>query len=534
MSTLNAVRPRVGSGSALPWYIAEFVGQAPLGFRGGDANLRRYVGNRPTTFMDPSGLEGVSSIPSLGGSGAGIADGGLGGSLSSLGDMGGIDALYSSRSDQSGFMTDLLYRPGDHTGPTMVPLGPFDPSTLPAGGLIVPADNPAGPAPAGPPAKLRKGEQLRPENLPPSLRNGPKVDDSFPFVPLKPDNGQMGRITGKGMSPVEGLKAERDKWERKLGEALKGRAQPLISPERLKELNTEIDQLRGILQDIDRDLELLRPGPAPGRLPQFPTGPGRERWNPFLELPRDPERSFLPHSAVYPPVAPRVVERAPPEEVLNSFQEMLDIIGLVPVLGIPADGLNAVISAFRSHWVEAGLSLAAAVPFFGMGASAAKFFRRLNLTQLEGSLSKLRKIEAEALAKGEKQTAKEAREVIDLLEAEKARRAAPNPTTTPEPNPAKPPTEPPVPSARIPGGPFTGFPDWGRGTVKWGTGAKEAATRAAEITEQEAKALDAAKVRAAKEFYEKIYAESLKGNPNAAAKARAELMDRILQLQGGK
>jgi hypothetical protein len=28
--------------------------------------------------------------------------------------------------------------------------------------------------------------------------------------------------------------------------------------------------------------------------------------------------------------------------------------------------------------------------------------------------------------------------------------------------------------------------------------------------------------------------ESLKGNPNAAAKARAALMDRILELQGGK
>jgi hypothetical protein len=84
------------------------------------------------------------------------------------------------------------------------------------------------------------------------------------------------------------------------------------------------------------------------------------------------------------------------------------------------------------------------------------------------------------------------------------------------------------------GGPFKGFPEWGRGTVKWGTGAKDAAARAAEITAQEARALDPAKVRAAKEFYEGIYRESLKANPNAAAKARAELMDRILELQGGK
>jgi hypothetical protein len=89
-------------------------------------------------------------------------------------------------------------------------------------------------------------------------------------------------------------------------------------------------------------------------------------------------------------------------------------------------------------------------------------------------------------------------------------------------------------AARIAGGPFKGFPEWGRGAVSWGTGAKEAAARAAEITAQEARALDPAKVRAAKEFYEGIYRESLKGNPNAAAKARTELMDRILELQGGK
>jgi hypothetical protein len=63
-------------------------------------------------------------------------------------------------------------------------------------------------------------------------------------------------------------------------------------------------------------------------------------------------------------------------------------------------------------------------------------------------------------------------------------------------------------------------------------GAEGAKARAAEITAQEAKALDREKVQATKQFYESIYKESLKGrNPNAAAKARAELMDRILELQ---
>ena len=31
--------------------------QDPIGFEGGDWNLYRYVGNRPTTFVDPSGLD---------------------------------------------------------------------------------------------------------------------------------------------------------------------------------------------------------------------------------------------------------------------------------------------------------------------------------------------------------------------------------------------------------------------------------------------------------------------------------------------
>jgi hypothetical protein len=53
--------------------------------------------------------------------------------------------------------------------------------------------------------------------------------------------------------------------------------------------------------------------------------------------------------------------------------------------------------------------------------------------------------------------------------------------------------------------------------------------RAAAITAEEAKALDPDKVRAAKKFYECMFKE----NPaNAAAKARAELMDKILELQG--
>jgi RHS repeat-associated protein len=40
------------------WYDAEvgqWVSEDPIGFRAGDTNLRRYVGNRPDTWIDPSG-----------------------------------------------------------------------------------------------------------------------------------------------------------------------------------------------------------------------------------------------------------------------------------------------------------------------------------------------------------------------------------------------------------------------------------------------------------------------------------------------
>lgn len=41
---------------ALPWYIRAVAGQGALGFKAGDTNLYRYVGNSPTNATDPSGL----------------------------------------------------------------------------------------------------------------------------------------------------------------------------------------------------------------------------------------------------------------------------------------------------------------------------------------------------------------------------------------------------------------------------------------------------------------------------------------------
>ncbi len=58
--------------------------------------------------------------------------------------------------------------------------------------------------------------------------------------------------------------------------------------------------------------------------------------------------------------------------LLDSIQLGLDVVGLIPVFGELADLTNAGISAARGNWVDAGLSLAAVVPFAGIAATGAK------------------------------------------------------------------------------------------------------------------------------------------------------------------
>ncbi len=58
----------------LRWYdpaVGEFIGEDPSGFAAGDANLDRYVGNGPTNFVDPFGLEATTPTGGFtGGTGA--------------------------------------------------------------------------------------------------------------------------------------------------------------------------------------------------------------------------------------------------------------------------------------------------------------------------------------------------------------------------------------------------------------------------------------------------------------------------------
>jgi len=57
---------------------------------------------------------------------------------------------------------------------------------------------------------------------------------------------------------------------------------------------------------------------------------------------------------------------------LDALQMLLDVVGLIPGLGAPADILNGLISVARGDWIGAGLSLIGVVPIAGEAAVAGK------------------------------------------------------------------------------------------------------------------------------------------------------------------
>ena len=57
---------------------------------------------------------------------------------------------------------------------------------------------------------------------------------------------------------------------------------------------------------------------------------------------------------------------------IDALQMLLDVVGLVPGLGSPADALNGLISAARGDWLGAGLSLLGVIPVAGEAATVGK------------------------------------------------------------------------------------------------------------------------------------------------------------------
>ncbi len=65
----------------------------------------------------------------------------------------------------------------------------------------------------------------------------------------------------------------------------------------------------------------------------------------------------------------------------DGFQTGLDVVGMVPVFGEFADGLNVGIHLVRGNYAEAALSSASMVPFLGIAPTVGKVGRKLGLLE---------------------------------------------------------------------------------------------------------------------------------------------------------
>ncbi|MGL4420783.1 MAG: hypothetical protein ACRCZF_08985, partial [Gemmataceae bacterium] len=68
-------------------------------------------------------------------------------------------------------------------------------------------------------------------------------------------------------------------------------------------------------------------------------------------------------------------ERAKPDYMLGKLQMVLDLAGLIPVVGIPFNGTSAGISMYRGDVLGASLALLGMIPFAGDAATSAKIAR---------------------------------------------------------------------------------------------------------------------------------------------------------------
>ncbi len=71
------------------------------------------------------------------------------------------------------------------------------------------------------------------------------------------------------------------------------------------------------------------------------------------------------------------VDQSRSNYILDWVQTGLDVVGMVPVVGEVADGINVGIHVYRGNYTEAAVSAAAMVPWMGAGVTAAKFTRKL-------------------------------------------------------------------------------------------------------------------------------------------------------------
>ncbi|WP_416762575.1 hypothetical protein ACNI65_09365 [Roseateles sp. So40a] len=123
-----------------------------------------------------------------------------------------------------------------------------------------------------------------------------------------------------------------------------------------------------------------------------------------------------------------------PSEIskLDALQMLLDLVGLIPGAGAPADILNGLISAGRGDWVGAGLSVLGAVPIAGEAATAGKIAQKS-----ERYAAGLKKVAEEVLPHLPKRFQKPLREALEKAEAKLDELAGRPPKKKPEAEPPK-------------------------------------------------------------------------------------------------
>lgn len=109
----------------------------------------------------------------------------------------------------------------------------------------------------------------------------------------------------------------------------------------------------------------------------------------------------------------------------NLTHNVLDVVGLIPVVGEVCDGANALIYAAEGDMVNAALSAAAMLPVGGQAATAAKFAKKAATAAAEQLGKKAAKETAQAVAKqAEKKAAKELEEAAAKKAAKELEEAA--------------------------------------------------------------------------------------------------------------
>jgi hypothetical protein len=120
---------------------------------------------------------------------------------------------------------------------------------------------------------------------------------------------------------------------------------------------------------------------------------------------------------------------------LDALQMLLDVVGLIPGAGAPADVLNGIISAARGDFIGAALSIFGVVPVAGEGATLAKIAK--NSEKYLAALEVVAKKVMPHLPKGAQ---KKVQEAIDAarkkIEEISGKKPAPSPAPAPAPKPS--------------------------------------------------------------------------------------------------